>query len=71
MLVIDAAILLAALAAVRLGPFSPLALAAFIPAALQTTAGIARLDRRASLKRVGILLTVHSILFGLAVICLA
>jgi len=71
MLVIDAAILLAALAAVRLGPFSPLALAAFIPAALQTTAGIARLDRPASLKRVGILLTAHSIVFGLAVICLA
>lgn len=71
MLVIDAAILLAALAAVRLGPFSPLALAAFIPAVLQTTAGITRLDRPASLKRVGILLTAHSIVFGLAVICLA
>src|SRR3989338_5184304 len=58
------------LAAVGLGAFSPLALAAFIPAALQTTAGIARLDRPASLKRVGILLTAHSIVFGLAVICL-
>ena len=64
-------LLLAALAAVRLGAFSPLALAAFIPAVLQTTAGITRLDRPASLKRVGILLTAHSIVFGLAVICLA
>jgi len=44
---------------------------AFVPAALQTILGIARLDRAASHKRVGILLTAHSIVFGLAVIWLA
>ncbi len=68
---LDVVVLLAAFAAVRLGPFSTLTLGAFLPAAIQAIAGVARLDRPAALKTVGLLLTAHSILFALLVVWLA
>lgn len=55
-------------AAIHLGSFSTLGLAAFAPAAVQTGVGIARLDRPAALKRIGILVTIHSMLFAILVI---
>jgi len=71
MLAMDAALLLGALLALRLGSVSALALWAFVPAAAQVVVGTARLDRPAPLKRVGILVTAHSILWALLVIWLA
>lgn len=67
----DGAVFLVTLGALRLGGMSPLVLLAFVAAAVQTAAGILTLDRPAALKRVGILLTAHSALFGAAVIWLA
>lgn len=57
--------------AVWLGSLSPLALLAFVAPAVQTVAGIVRIDRPAPLKSLGILLLVHAILFGFLVIVLA
>jgi hypothetical protein len=70
-LLVDTGLCVMALAAVRIGGLSPLVLLAFAPAALQTAAGVLTLDRPAALKRVGILLTAHSALFGAGVIWLA
>lgn len=58
-------------AAVALGSLSPAALLAFLAPTAQTAAGIVRLDRLVQLKRLGLLLLAHSILFGLLVIALA
>jgi YwiC-like protein len=71
MLAMDAVLLLGALLALLLGSFSTLALWAFLPAVAQAVVGIVRLDRPAPLKRVGILVTAHSILWAILVIWLA
>lgn len=68
---IDLAILAAVLIALGFGSLSPWAVLAFVPTAAQTLVGAARLDRPARLKRVGILATVHSIVFALLVVWLA
>ncbi len=70
-LAIDLAILAAVLLALRLGSLSPWAVLAFVPAAIQTVGGAARLDHPARLKRVGILATAHSVLFAILVVWLA
>ncbi len=70
-LAIDLAILAAVLLALRLTSLSPWAVLAFVPAAIQTIVGAARLDHPARLKRVGILATAHSVLFAVIVIWLA
>jgi hypothetical protein len=57
--------------AVVLGSLSPLALLAFVAPIVQTVAGVVRIDRPAPLRRLGILLLVHAILFGLVVIVLS
>ncbi len=69
-LLTDGLLVLVVLAALRVGSLSPLTLLTFGAAVLQTAAGIMTLDRPVPLKRVGILLTAHSILFGAALICL-
>jgi hypothetical protein len=58
-------------AAVVLGSFSPLAMLAFAAPAAQTVAGVLRLGRLAPVKRLGMLLLAHALLFGLLVILLA
>jgi hypothetical protein len=68
---IDLAILAAVPIALGFGSLSAWAVLAFVPTAAQTLAGVARLDRPARLKRVGILATAHSILFALLLIGLA
>jgi hypothetical protein len=70
-LAITLATLLLFAAAVALGPLSPLVLLAFMAPLAQTLAGVARLGRPASLRRLGFLLLAHSLLFGLLVIALA
>jgi hypothetical protein len=70
-LAITLATLLLFAAAVALGPLSPLVLLAFVAPLAQTLAGVARLGRPASLRRLGFLLLAHSLLFGLLVIALA
>lgn len=61
----------AALLALRLGGLSIAALLGFAPVAVQAVVGTLTLHRPVVLKRVGQLSTVHSILFGAAVILLA
>lgn len=70
-LALDAAILLAAAVAVRLGAGSPLVLTAFAAPAVHAPASVARLDRAVPLRRVGIVATVHAILFAALVVRLA
>lgn len=53
------------------GPLSPLVALAFAPVAVQAIVGTLTLHRRASLKRVGILSTLHAIAFAAIVIALA
>ena len=67
----ELAILAAVLIALRFGGLSPWTVLAFVPTAAQTLVGVARLDRPARLKRVGILATAHAIAFALLVIWLA
>lgn len=70
-LAVDLAILAAVRVALQAGSLSPWAVLAFVPTAMQTLVGAARLHRPARLKRVGILATAHSIAFALLVIWLA
>ncbi|MBI1734953.1 MAG: hypothetical protein HYR51_07245 [Candidatus Rokubacteria bacterium] len=60
-----------ALLAIRVGGFSPLAIVAFGTVAVQAVAGVIRLDRPAPLKRVGILATVHAVVFAVLVVGLS
>lgn len=69
-LAVDAGLAVLAVAALALGEFSTRGLVAFLPAAVQAVAGVWRLDRPAVLKRVGLLLLAHSIVFGLLLIAL-
>jgi len=57
--------------AVAFGSVSPVVLLAFVAPVAQTVTGIVRLHHHAPLKRLGLLLLAHSILFGLLVIALA
>jgi hypothetical protein len=59
-----------ATALVAAGSLSWLALLAFVPVGFQAVVGTLRLDRPATLKRVGIISAVHSALFAIAVIAL-
>ncbi|MBI2207211.1 MAG: YwiC-like family protein [Candidatus Rokubacteria bacterium] len=68
---IDVGLLALAALAVVIGGFSASVLAAFSTVAVQTAAGIARLDRPAVLKRVGLLATAHALAFAALVVCLA
>ena len=68
---VDAAIALGVLGLLRLGGLSPLAGLAFVPVAVQTVAGVARLDRPVSLKRLGIVATAHTVVFSVLLIGLA
>jgi hypothetical protein len=70
-LALDAAVVVAAWGALRLGGLSPAALAAFGPVAVQALVGVARLHRPARLKRLGLLAVAHSVVFALLVIALA
>jgi hypothetical protein len=67
----DAALVVVAWLAIRLGGFSPLALVAFATVAVQAVAGVVRLDRPAPLKQVGIIATLHAVVFAILVIGLA
>ena len=60
-----------AVAAAYAGRFSPAVLLAFVPALAQTIVGVARLHRPAVLKRVGVLLVVHSLVFVALVVAFA
>jgi len=71
MLMIDLGIVLAAFATLRWGSISTWATMAFVPTAIQAMAGTLRLDHPAVLKRVGLISTVHSILFAMIFIALA
>lgn len=70
-LAIETALLASAVLALRLGSVSPWILLGFVPTIFQAIAGTLRLDHPAKLKRVGVISTVHSILFAVAVIWLA
>lgn len=70
-LAVDAVLGVAALAALRIAALPGVGLIAFAPAALQALAGVARLHRPAVLKRVGLLMLAHSILFAALLIALA
>ena len=70
-LVLDVLIVAAAWGVLRLGALSPWALVAFAPAAVQTVAGVARLQHPARLKRLGFLALGQSIAFALLVAWLA
>lgn len=67
----DLGVLAVAGLAVVVGGFSPLVLASFATVALQTLAGVVRLDRPAVLKRVGVLATLHAAVFAALVVWLA
>jgi hypothetical protein len=68
---VNVAVLAVGVLALRLGGLSLLAMLGFIPVAIQALAGILRLDRPAVLKRVGILSTIHSVLFAVLVVWFA
>jgi hypothetical protein len=68
---LDAVFALVALLAVNVGDLGLPVLLAFVPAAVQSVIGAARLRRPAILKRVGILMAVQAALFGVLVIALA
>lgn len=70
-LAVEAALVAAAGGVVWLGALSPLVLLGFATTAVQAVAGVVRLDRPPSLKRVGILSVAHSLVFALVVIALA
>jgi hypothetical protein len=70
-LALDVVFALVALLAVNVGDLGLPVLLAFVPAAVQSAVGAARLRRPAVLKRVGILMAVHAALFGVLVIALA
>jgi hypothetical protein len=70
-LVGEAAILALVFLTVRMGSLSPRIILAFAPTFIQALIGTLRLDRPARLKRVGIISSVHSILFAVLVILLA
>lgn len=70
-LVVQVGLVAVSLLALRLGGLSAEALAGFVPVAIQAIVGTLTLDRPVVLKRVGLLSTAHSILFGVAVILLA
>jgi hypothetical protein len=55
----------------RWGSISTWATLAFVPTAIQALVGTLRLDHPAVLKRVGLISTVHSILFAIIFIVLA
>lgn len=55
----------------RVGSLSSFLILAFVPTFMQAIIGTMRLDRPAKLKRVGIISTVHSIVFAVLVILLA
>lgn len=65
---VDVVLAVVAVVGLRLGDLSPLGIIAFVPAAVQSITGTARLDRVASLKRVGILMLAHSVAFGVLLI---
>jgi hypothetical protein len=69
-LAVDAVLGVAAFAALRMAGLPALGLIAFVPAALQALAGVARLHRPAVLKRVGFLMLAHSIAFALLLVAL-
>lgn len=69
--VVQVGLVAVSLLALRLGGLSAAALAGFVPVAIQAIAGTLTLDRPVVLKRVGLLSTAHSVLFGVAVILLA
>jgi hypothetical protein len=68
---VNVAVLAVGVIALRLGGLSLLAMLGFVPVAIQALAGIVRLDRPAVLKRVGILSTIHSVLFAVLVVWFA
>lgn len=70
-LAFDWVILLAVFLILEQGLLSPWATVALVPTAIQALVGAARLDHPAKLKRVGILSTMHSILFAALLIWLA
>ncbi|MDD5542528.1 MAG: YwiC-like family protein [Acidobacteriia bacterium] len=70
-LVMDSLLVLVAFGSLRWSSFSGWATLAFAPTAIQAIAGTIRLDHPAVLKRVGIISTIHSILFVALFIILA
>ncbi|MBZ5538866.1 MAG: YwiC-like family protein [Acidobacteriia bacterium] len=68
---LNVVILSLVLLTLRVGSLSPFIILAFVPTFLQAIIGTIRLDRPAKLKRVGIISTVHSIVFAVLVILLA
>ncbi len=70
-LVVDGVLLVTAIAALGIASIPLRAMLAVVPAAAQTVAGIVRLDRPATLKRVGIAMTLHAAAFTLLMIAFA
>ena len=71
MLALDVTILALVFVMLRAGSMSPRSVLAFAPTLIQAIIGTIRLNRPAKLKRVGIISTVHSILFAGILIWLA